>query len=229
MSVRRRDMADYNLTRSSRQTLYMRFALALMLLPALFAQAPASPTIPKLTDVNPEILNLVIYDQWDRGNDMFGSDHGTDEHKIAWDVVSKRDEQRRDAVRKLLADSKLSTGKDYRFAALIFQHSPDTAGYLLAHVLAVTAAGKGDASAKWLAAATMDRYLQSLNQPQVFGTQFRQPQPEGSWTMEPFDRSAISDAVRATWCVIPLAEQDRIVGDMQAGKPIRGTRTEDCK
>jgi hypothetical protein len=87
-----------------------------------------SPTIPKATDVNPELLNLVIYDQWDRGNDMFGDRHPADGENVDWDAVGKRDQERRHAVRKLLADGKLQTGKDYRFAALILQHSPDTAG-----------------------------------------------------------------------------------------------------
>jgi hypothetical protein len=111
----------------------MRFALALVFLPTLLAQAPASPTIPEMNDVNPDILKLVVYDQWDRGNDMFGSSQAPSDTKVDWDAVSKRDSERRDAVRKLLADGKLTTGKDYRFAALILQHSPDTAGYLLAH------------------------------------------------------------------------------------------------
>jgi hypothetical protein len=35
-------------------------------------ETPRSPTIPTLKDVRPEILRLVIDDQWDRGNDMFG-------------------------------------------------------------------------------------------------------------------------------------------------------------
>jgi hypothetical protein len=205
----------------------MKFAAAVVFLPVLFAQAPASPTIPKLTDVNPEILNLVIQDQWDRDNDMFGDHHSTPGRTIDWDEVAKRDQQRRDATRKLLAEGKLVTGKDYRFAALIFQHSPDTGGYLLAHVLAVTAVSNGDVSAKWLASATLDRYLQSLNQPQVFGTQFHQP--GGVWTMDPFDRNALSDAVRATWCVVPLAEQDRIVKELREGKPLRGTAMPDCR
>src|SRR5882724_1700784 len=101
---------------------------------------------------------------------MFGGGQGALDAKIDWDQVGKRDQERRDAVRKLLADGKLQTG------------------YLLAHVLSVTAVSKGDSFSKWLTAATMDRYLQWLNQPQVFGTQFRQP--EGIWTMEPYDRTA---------------------------------------
>lgn len=198
--------------------------VAALAVPMLLAQTPNSPTIPKVDNVNPEILNLAIYDQWDRGNDLFGNHHRAPDEKVD---VGKRDQERRDAVRKLLADGKLQTGKDYRFAALILQHSPDTAGYLLAHVLAVTAAGKGDGSSKWLAAATMDRYLQSLNQPQVFGTQFRLS--EGVWTMDPYDRIAFSDAIRALWCVVPLAEQDTILKDSRDGKPFRSTGMKDCK
>ena len=118
------------------------------------SQGINSPTIPKLPDVNPELLNLVIYDQWDRGNDLFGDHHRSPDEKVD---VNQRDEERREALRKLLAEGKLQTAKDYRFAALLLRHSPDSAGYLLAHVLAVTAVGKDDSSSKWLAAATMDR------------------------------------------------------------------------
>jgi len=47
--------------------------------------------------------------------------------------------------------------------------------------------------------------------------------------MEPYDRTAVSDAVRATWCVIPLAEQESIAKAAREGKPIRGTGIKDCK
>ena len=198
--------------------------VAAFALPLLLAQSPNGPTIPRVKDVNPELLNLVIYDQWDRGNDLYGDHRPSPDEKVD---VAKRDEDRRIAVRKLLADGKLQTAKDYRFAALILQHSPDSAGYMLAHVLAVTAVGKGDGSSNWLAAATLDRYLQLLNQPQVFGTQFHKP--DGVWTMDPYDRTALSDAIRATWCVIPLAEQESIEKDAREGKPIRGTGINRCK
>lgn len=204
----------------------MRFALALAFLPALLAQAPTGPTIPDMNDANPDLVKLVAYDQWDRGDDMFGN-RQPPAGEIDWDAVSKRDTERREAVRKLLAEGKLTTGKDYRFAALILQHSPDSAGYLQAHVLATTAIGKGDTKARWLAAATLDRYLQSLNQPQIFGTQFRKP--GANWTQEPFDREAVSEVVRASWCVASLAEQQLIEKDIQAGKPFRSTAIKDCK
>jgi hypothetical protein len=204
-----------------------RFAAAALVLPLLFAQTSTGPTIPKLNDANPEIVELVAHDQWDRGDDFFGNQQGRPQNKVDWNEVNKRDEQRRDAVRKLLAQGKLQTGKDYRFAALIFQHSQDSAGYLLAHVLAVTAVGKGEPKARWLAAATMDRYLMSLKQSQVFGTQFHQE--GGTWTMDPYDRAAFSDAIRAAWCVASQAEQDQILKDIRDGKPFRSTYVADCK
>jgi hypothetical protein len=54
----------------------------------------------------------------------------------------------------------------------VFQHGRDADDYLLAHILAVQAVVKGDASSKWIAAATLDRYLQAIGHPQVFGTQY---------------------------------------------------------
>ena len=204
-----------------------RFAATALWLPLLFAQDTAGPTIPKLNDARPEIVELVAHDQWDRGEDFFGNRQSPSKDKIDWSQVNQRDEQRREEVRKLLATGKLQTGKDYRFAALIFQHSPDSAGYLLAHVLAVTAVSKGEPKAKWLAAATMDRYLVSLKQAQVFGTQFHQE--SGVWTMEPYDRTAMSDAIRANWCVVAQAEQQQILKDVREGKPFRSTYVGDCK
>ena len=44
--------------------------------------------------------------------------------------------------------------------------------YLLAHILALDAMAKGFDRAKWLSVATLDRYLQLIGQPQVFGTQY---------------------------------------------------------
>ncbi|SPE37333.1 conserved exported hypothetical protein [Candidatus Sulfopaludibacter sp. SbA3] len=204
-----------------------RLAIAALALQALLAQAPNGPTIPKLTDANPEILDLVIRDQWDRGIDFFGGRPGTPQDKIDWNEVSKRDLQRREAAQKLLADGKLQTGKDYRFAALVLQHSFDSADYMLAHVLAVTAVSKGEARARWLAAATLDRYLMSVKEPQIFGTQFHQQ--EGVWTQEPYNRTAVADVIRANWCVASQPEQEQILKSIRDGKPFRSTQITDCK
>ncbi|MGB7761136.1 MAG: hypothetical protein WBL61_14985 [Bryobacteraceae bacterium] len=197
----------------------------------LVAQTPSgvadAPTIPKITGVNPEILNLVIQDQWDRGNDMFGGRAVKPPESVTGQEVARRDDLRHAAVRKLLADGKLRSGKDYEYAALIFQHSGAANDLILAHTLAVTAVAKGEGNAKWLAAAAFDRYLHAVKQPQVFGTQFLRG-PDGAWSMEPYDRTALSDSVRALWCIVPLAEQERILKDVRDGKPMGPTGISGC-
>src|ERR1700722_20111462 len=79
---------------------------------------------------------------------------------------------RRAEVRKLLEEGKLISGEDFSDAALIFQHGQTPDEFLFAHVLAVEALTRGGSADKWIAAATLDRYLQSVNQPQIFGTQY---------------------------------------------------------
>jgi hypothetical protein len=197
----------------------------------LAAQTPPpadSPTIPKLNDVNSEILHLVIQDQWDRGVDMFGGRTVRRPESLDGREMQNRDEQRRNAVSQLLAAGGIQSGKDYHYAALVFQHGGKSQHYLLAHMLATTAAAKGESNAKWLAAATLDRYLWSLKQPQVFGTQFMKSRGE-PFSMEPYDRTTLSDAMRALWCVISSADQERLLKDAQDGKPLRSTSDPQCR
>ena len=129
-----------------------------------------------------------------------------------------------------MAKGQVETGREYHFAALVFQHSSSPDALVLAHVLAVTAIIQGDSSAKWLAAATLDRYLQNDKQPQVFGTQFLQQGGNMQWTMEPYNRAAVPDDVRRLWCVVSQREQDQAFKDLQAGKSGgANTSVRECK
>jgi hypothetical protein len=130
-------------------------------------------------------------------------------------------------MRKLIDQGKLKTGKDFFFAALVFQHSTKPAEVLLAHVLAVTAVSKGNSNGKYMAAASLDRYLWNLNQPQVYGTQFKKVE-NGNWSMEPYARNSLSDGERRLWCVIPLAKQEEILQAVQNGGPLQSTQLSDC-
>ena len=114
---------------------------------------------------------------------------------IDWNVVGKSDAERREQTRKLLADGALHTGKDYEEAAFIFQHGSTAQDYLLAHTLAMVATSKGDSTAIWIAAATLDRYLETVKQQQIFGTQYSSD-PKQKWTQDPYDRTLVSDALR---------------------------------
>ena len=87
--------------------------------------------------------------------------------------MGAQDEQRRGAVAELLKQGKLHTGEDFEHAAFIFQHGGTPDDYLLAHTLAMVAVARGRSTAIWIAAATLDRYLQNIKQPQIYGTQFK--------------------------------------------------------
>lgn len=134
------------------------------------------------------------------------------------------DAKRREQVRQLISEGKVQSGEDYYYAAFIFQHGQKPSDYLYAHVLAVTAVNKGLHNAMWLSAAALDRYLHSIRQPQVFGTQFGSLYDSRD-DQEPYDRGIVSDALRAQWCVAPESAQAKILSDTRAGKEFRSTRT----
>jgi len=157
-----------------------------------------------------------------------GADGKTVLHKIYDEDQKDRndmtgDARRRKEVRRLLADGKVQSGEDYYYAAFIFQHGQKPPDYLLAHVLAVTAVSKGFHLAIWLSAASLDRYLHSIRQPQIFGTQFGSLY-ENSDDQGSYDKGMFSDDVRALWCVAPISAQAEILSDVRAGKEFRSTR-----
>jgi hypothetical protein len=127
-----------------------------------------------------------------------------------------------DQVRRLVAEGKVQSGEDYYYAAFIFQHSQKPDDYLYAHVLATTALGKGFAPAKWLSAASLDRYLRSIKQPQIFGTQFGSLFDDGD--LDPYNKEMLSDKLRELWCVAPYSKQVKIQDDMKGGKEFSSTR-----
>jgi hypothetical protein len=126
---------------------------------------------------------------------------------IDWNVVSAEDGQRRARTQALLDAGKLQSAEDFYHAAFIFQHGDGASDYLKAHALAVIAAARGKPAATWIAAATLDRYLQSVGQPQIYGTQFSNR--DGGWTQEPYDRGVLSDALRKASRVPPVTEQEQ--------------------
>jgi len=125
---------------------------------------------------------------------------------IDWNAIGRTDVERRVQTRKLLAAGALHTGKDYEEAAFVFQHGDSPLDYLLAHTLAMVSVSKGDATAIWIAAATLDRYLENIGQKQIFGTQFSSD-PKSKWTQEPYERDLVSDALRRQLGVPPQRVQ----------------------
>jgi hypothetical protein len=208
------------------------FAMTLTQAHGATAQSPASvaesPTIPNLPDVDPELVRLVVEDQWDRGMDMFSGRQVKGPDTLDGPRIAKRDAERRRKARSLLAQGKVGSGRAHQFAAILFQHSEAADDLRLAHVLATTAVFKGHVQARWLSAATTDRYLWHLGQPQIFGTQFKRGPDATEWTMEPYDREAVSDNLRTAWCVVPLEKQDAALAAMRQGKGSASTSIPDC-
>jgi hypothetical protein len=185
---------------------------------ALHWDREASYTIPHQWKSNAEIAHL------------FDEDQAVREHWPPKDIaaVIEQDRARRNRAKTLLESGALQSGDDFWHAAFIFQHGDTPADYLLAHSLAIVAAARGRADATWIAAATLDRYLQSIHQKQIYGTQYQwqgngtAPSPT---TQEPYDRTVIPDGLRTALGVPPLSAQeqkrqqyDEMRRNRQAGK-----------
>lgn len=122
---------------------------------------------------------------------------------IDWTVVARKDAERRKEVIERFRAAQVRTGNDYFRAALILQHGETAVDYYAAWGLALEAVRRGtsEPSARWLVAATYDRFLWAVGRPQRFGTQFQRA--EGRWTVDPIDTS-VCDEERAEWNVPPL-------------------------
>jgi hypothetical protein len=203
----------------------------------------------------PTLRALFVQDQRDRGVpladdavDILSKEEAAKLPKHDWTDVNKRDAERRATAKRLL-DSEPRTGENLYYAAFIFQHGQDPSDYLFAHVLATEAIARGYDKATWISAATLDRYLQSIGQKQVFGTQYLDERyawylqhrndpdmkdkiksiPSGEQTLEPYDTQLIPDSVRADFCVPDLAVQQQYIVDVHAGKQEDLPRRENCK
>ena len=112
---------------------------------------------------NPEMAAILAADQAVR-QDLAAVLAGGREGALR---IHAADAVRRQQVRVLLDAGALRTATDLYSAALVFQHGDTAEDYLLAHTLAVAALGEGSTESPWLAAATLDRYLQKVGQPQI--------------------------------------------------------------
>ena len=117
-----------------------------------------------------------------------------------------------DDVRRLVAvDSVLAAGgartaADFYHAAMIYQHGADTTSYRRAHDLARRAVelDPDHADAKWLTAASWDRYLDGAGRPQWYGTQYRCE--DGLRRLLPVEEGRVTDEERRALGVPTLAE-----------------------
>jgi hypothetical protein len=172
-----------------------------IMLAALLAQQPTLPS------ANAEMTAIYAADQAARASD-----------KIDWTVVGPADAKRRARTTELLHAGRLQSGDDYFHAAFVFQHGDGADSYLTAHALALVAVARGRPDATWIAAASLDRYLQAIGQPQIYGTQFTKQQGQ-PLTQEPYDRALLPDALRTASGVPTLNEQEKRRDEMARRMP----------
>jgi hypothetical protein len=166
---------------------------------------------------SPEMQRIFDEDQADRQINMAAMNS---EQRLEWvNKIGPRDGRRREQVKDLISHGALHTGEDFDRAALIFQHGEQGDDFLLAHTLAVVAVAKGSAKSRWIAAATLDRYLQKIQRPQIYGTQyFIGPSKGDQFTQEPYDHQLVPDALRADMCVQDQAAQRQVLELLKQGK-----------
>ena len=175
--------------------------LSVTMVPQSWSQAPN----------NKDMTNIFAADQKDREDSMRLT-------PAQWVQTNARDAERRTQVRKLLDSGTLVTGEDFEHASFVFQHGNRPEDFLMAHILAVAAVVRGDTKARWISAATLDRYLQAIKQPQVFGTQYGWKDTPKDATQEPYDRDLVSDALRREFCVSNRSDQAENLKAVAAGK-----------
>lgn len=122
-------------------------------------------------------------------------------------LVDQRDKERIKSVLKIIKDKNngLEERLDYYHAAMVLQHSKKPEHYKLAHELCSEAIKLGLEKAKWLYAASLDRYLiNSGNKFQKYGTQYKKEKDE-PWYLCPVDPTT-TDEMRAKYNVPTLRE-----------------------
>lgn len=141
---------------------------------------------PSQKEIGAELDRLERADQADQDNDQLDPAE-----------FSRRQKVRRDRAMEIVKAGLLETPADFNNAAWLFQHGTEVDDFLLSHALA-TAAGfdASTAHARFLSAAALDRFLQNIQEPQRFGTQFG----EDGAPEEPFEPS-VGPALRRIFSV----------------------------
>ena len=139
-----------------------------------------------------------------RVEELFGADQADRQAEpIDWNRVSRADGERRRELLGLLQAGRVNRPEGLYLSAFVFQHGDCPDHYRFAHDLAKRSMDAGYDRARWIYAATLDRYLLSKGERQKFGTQYRVVR--GKWQLQPYD-PATTDEERALYHVPTLAE-----------------------
>ncbi len=120
--------------------------------------------------------------------------------------INDEDRERRIEVFGYIEKGQIHNPQNLVYAAYIFQHGDCPEHYLLGNKLAKAAMQSGFENAKWIYAATLDRYLISLGEDQKYGTQYTWI--NGEYRLYPVYPTT-TDLERAKYNIPPLADAMR--------------------
>lgn len=168
--------------------------------------AAAAQSAPMDNPANAEMRDLFMADQAIRLEvEKRGGWIAVKEDKAFLQRWEREDADRLKRTKELLELNALKAGIDFYYAAFVFQHSDKPEDFLKAHHLSVIAISKGY-DARWISAATLDRYLQATGKQQIYGTQYRANEV-GKYIRQPIDPGIVSDAERAQMNVPALTDE----------------------
>src|SRR5215204_2573707 len=122
---------------------------------------------------------------------------------LEYQAMRARDLTRRTRVMAIVAAAELHTAEDYYHAAWIMNHGDTPEDARQAHLLALRASELSYRAARWLAAASYDRWQMYQGKPQKYGTNYVfDGNRDRLWDVDP----QTTDEERAAWDVPPLAE-----------------------
>ncbi|TCK69240.1 hypothetical protein DFQ05_0760 [Winogradskyella wandonensis] len=138
--------------------------------------------------------------------ELFETDQNDRKSDLRWTRLSKRDELRRNRANQLIDSGMVVSAKEHQMIAYIFQHGNDSSDYAKAISLMKKAIELDSTIDKRLYAAATDRYLLSLDKPQIYGTQYTKTKFK-PWVMKNYDTTKVSDKERLKYGVDTLAQQ----------------------
>ena len=174
-----------------------------------FTIEPCQPTVKSISlegefskAVEDRIAVLFDADQLER-NESFTDGEIPDSELLM--TMLNNDLARRLEVYGYLVNGQVASGQAFYHAAFIFQHGDCPEHYGLANTLAEKAIDLGYEDARWIYAASLDRYLLSAGKKQKFGTQF-QTEDGCTYKLKPFNPDT-TDEERKAYNVPPPLER----------------------
>ncbi len=124
------------------------------------------------------------------------------------EALKLRDLARRTEVQELMGRGEINTQNDLYRAAVVFLHGAEPKDFLTAHRLAAIAAIQGHRGARWLVAASLDRFLMSVALPQIYGTQFERDDEGNRYQLRlPIDDASLLHFEKRFFGVPPVMER----------------------